>query len=319
MALSVAVRVDGALRDCPTDLSTDSVFPIYSITKTLTAVCTLRLCEAGALDLDVPVKHYLPELEIHPAVQLTHLLTHTSGIGDYGPLPEYHRAVRNHPDRPWTRQQFLDAVLPHGLMFEAGAGWAYSNVGSMLVVDILERVTGSSFASLVAEHICEPLELRRTATLETIADLMTCVSGLGPEVTEDGVAVDVRGRYHPGWCAPRLVASTAAETTRIFDALFCGELVTDGSLRRMIRLTPLPGFQTPPMVIGAGMGLFSNAASRYGVNYGHGGAGPGFDVTADIYPEVALGRVAVAIFVDRSSGPRAGDLEDDVIRQFIRQ
>jgi hypothetical protein len=73
----------------------------------------------------------------------------------------------------------------------------------------------------------------------------------GSEVTEDGGLVDVRGRYHPGWCAPRVVSSTPAEITRTFDALFSGQLLAADMLRRMLTLVPLPELQSPPMVIGA--------------------------------------------------------------------
>jgi D-alanyl-D-alanine carboxypeptidase len=153
--------------------------------------------------------------------------------------------------------------------------------------------------------------------LESIDDLMACVPGFGSEVTEDGNLVDVRGRYHPGWCAPRVVASTPAEITRAFDALFSGHLLAADTLRQMLTFVPLPDLREPPMVIDSGMGLFSNAASRYGRNYGHGGGGPGYDLTADIYPDASGGRVAVAVFVDTSSGPRAGDLEDAVIGHVL--
>jgi D-alanyl-D-alanine carboxypeptidase len=144
MPVGIAVRIDGVLRDHQTDLSTDSVFPVYNITKTLTAICALRLVEAGSLRLDVPVHRWLPEVEFPATVTLTHLLQHTSGLRDYGPSPEYHEAVRLHADRPWTRKEFLDAVLPKGMLFAPGGSWAYSNIGYMLVVDILERVTGGT-------------------------------------------------------------------------------------------------------------------------------------------------------------------------------
>jgi CubicO group peptidase (beta-lactamase class C family) len=70
-----------------------------------------------------------------------------AGLRDYGRLPEYYQAVRRHPGWPWTRQQFLDAVLPNGLLFSPGDSWA-SNVGYMLVVDVLGRVTGRTFAQV---------------------------------------------------------------------------------------------------------------------------------------------------------------------------
>ena len=261
MSVAVAVRIDGLLRDHPSDLSADSVFPVYSITKTLTAICVLRLVETGSLRLDVPIRDWLPEVELPPTVTLTHLLQHTSGLRDYGPLPEYHEAVRLHPDRPWTRQEFLDAVLPKGLLFAPGEGWAYSNIGYMLVVDILERLTGQTFAQVLSQLVTEPLVLQRTLVLETIDDLMACVPGFGSEVTEDRSLVDVRGRYHPGWCAPRVVSSTPAEITHAFDALFSGQLLGAEALHRMLTLVPLPGLREPPMVIDGGLGLFSNAAS----------------------------------------------------------
>jgi D-alanyl-D-alanine carboxypeptidase len=315
--VSVAVRINGELRDYPTDLGTDSAFPIYSITKTLTAICVLRLAESGSLRLDVPVQEWLPELQLPGAITLTHLLRHTSGLGDYGPLPEYHEAVRHRPERPWTRQQFLDAVLPQGLLFSPGEGWAYSNIGYMLVVDVLERVTGRSFARVLAELVTGPLGLQRTSTLETIDSLMACVPGFGTEVTEDGTLVDVRGRYHPGWCAPRVVRSTAGEMTRAFDALLSGALLGDESLRRMLTLAPLPGLQEPTLAINGGMGLFSDAASPYGRNYGHGGGGPGYNLEAAVYPEAPVGRVAVVVCVDTSCGPRAAEVENAAVKHFV--
>jgi CubicO group peptidase (beta-lactamase class C family) len=56
---------------------------------------------------------------------------------------------------PWTRQQFLDAVLPDGLLFAPGERFSYSNVGYMLLIDIMERVTGRTFARLVDDFIIQ--------------------------------------------------------------------------------------------------------------------------------------------------------------------
>src|SRR5262245_32750754 len=110
MSLSMALRINGELRDTPTELSPETVFPIYSITKTFTAIWVLRLVEIGSLRLDADVRQWLPELSLPPAITLRHLLRHTSGLRDYGPLPEYQEAVRTRPAHPWTRQEFLDAT-----------------------------------------------------------------------------------------------------------------------------------------------------------------------------------------------------------------
>jgi D-alanyl-D-alanine carboxypeptidase len=317
MAVSTAFRVNGALRDVQSELSPETVFPIYSITKTLTAICALRLVELGSLHLDEDVRQWVPEVKLPVALTLTHLLRHTSGLCDYGPMPEYHEAVRTHPMRPWTRQEFLDATVAKGYLFRPGESWAYSNIGYMLLVDVLERVTGRTFAQLLEEFVTARFALQRTSVLTEINDWKRCVPGYGSEVTSDGRIVDVRERYHPGWCAPRLVASTAEEVTQVFDALIAGRLLTEKMLQRMITLVPLPGSQEATMVLGGGMGLYSNAASPYGRNYHHGGGGPGYDLSATIYPDTSIGRVAVAVFVNSSSGPRATDLEETLLSQVL--
>ena len=59
--VSAAVRVNGEIRSIPTDFPPRAVFPIYSITKTLTAICVLRLVETGALRLGDAARRWLPD------------------------------------------------------------------------------------------------------------------------------------------------------------------------------------------------------------------------------------------------------------------
>ena len=245
--MSAAVRINGEMRSVPADFPADAVFPIYSITKTLTAICVLRLVETGSLRLADPARRWLPEVSIPETITLEHLLRHRSGLHDYGPLPEYHDAVRRHPDRPWTRQQFLDAVLRRGLLFPTGQGFSYSNVGYMLLIDIVERTTGRTFAEAIADFVTGPLALQHTSVLEHSDDLRRCIPGIGSEITSDGHLVDVRGRYHPGWCAPRLVASTAEEIARVFDQLIAGTILEPETLAQMVTMVPLSDDHHPPI------------------------------------------------------------------------
>jgi D-alanyl-D-alanine carboxypeptidase len=315
--VSAAVRVDGDLRSIATDFPAHSVFPIYSITKTLTAICVLRLVETGALRLVDAARQWLPDLSIPATITLTHLLRHTSGLRDYGPLPEYHEAVRAHPDRPWTRQQFLDAVLPQGLLFAPGEGFSYSNVGYMLLIDIVERVTRRTFAEVVDDFIIGPLALQNTSVLERVDDLMRCVPGFGSEVTSDGHVVDVRGRYHPGWCAPRVIASTVEDVTLVFDRLIAGDLLDPDTLTHMLTLAPLS--DQPDENHGGGMGVYADHSSKRGQNYHHGGGGPGYNLGATLYTDTPLGRVAIAVFVNSSCGPRADDCEEMLLSRLLEE
>jgi D-alanyl-D-alanine carboxypeptidase len=313
--VSAAVRVDGELRSIVTDLPAHAVFPIYSITKTLAAICVLRLVETGSLRLVDAARRWLPEVDIPTTITLTHLLRHTSGLRDYGPMSEYHEAVRAHPDRPWTRQQFLDAVLPQGMLFAPGEGFSYSNVGYMLLIDIAERVTGQTFAEVVNDFITKPLALRNTSVLERVDDMMRCVPGFGSEVTSDGQVVDVRGRYHPGWCAPRLAASTVEDITVVFDRLIAGDVLDPDTLMQMLTLAPLS--DQPDEIHSGGMGVYADLSLRRGRNYHHGGGGPGYDLSATVYPDTPLGRLSIAVFVNSSCGPRANECEATLLAQLL--
>jgi D-alanyl-D-alanine carboxypeptidase len=310
--VSAAVRVDGRLHwsseAADGAFAGGARFPIYSITKTLTAICVLRLSELGALALADPAARWVPDAPLPDTITVAHLLRHTSGIGDYGPLACYHDAVRSQPGRPWTRQQFLDAVLPRGFLFPPGAGWAYSNIGYMLLADTIERAAGKPFGAALHDVIVAPLALRHTFELRHIDDLSTCVPGYGAEVDVDRRSVDVRGVYHPGWCAPRVVASTAEEITLVFDALVDGRLLKPETMREMLRGTPLPDTD-----LAYGMGIGSGLLSKDLANYGHGGGGPGYNLEASIFPETPRGRIAMAVFVNGSAAERPAEAAERLL------
>jgi D-alanyl-D-alanine carboxypeptidase len=301
----VAIRVNGALvwthvADCPqTTIGRGHVrlrFPIYSITKTLTALCMLRLQEAGLLRVDDSIQRWLPGLALPESITLAHLLCHTSGLPDYGEMPEYHRAVRDTPSSPWTPSRFLEVAHQRGPLFEPGTGWAYSNVGYMLLSQVIESACGMTFRNALAQYVIAPLGLEDTFVAEEIKHWSTCVPGYGREVDVGGNIVDVRGRYHPGWCAPGVAVSTVEDTTRLFDAVFAGELLDPESLRNMLQLTHVPGNHPPAVTPSYGMGIMGDPDAPFGASFGHGGGGPGYALWTSTIPRSTLGRLTVAVF-----------------------
>ena len=286
-------------------VSSRSRFPIYSITKTFTAVCILRLDAAGLLHLDDPIHWWFVDLPVPSTVLLSHLLRHTSGIPDYGPLPQYHEAVKDGPSTPWTDQQFLEATLANGVLFEPGKGWSYSNVGYLLLRRVIEHATGTSFRQHVDENIVWRLGLRDTFIAETIGDWELCVPGYGREVRSDAEVVDIRSTYHPGWCAPGVAVSTVDDVTRFYDSLFAGELLDPERLERMLLLVRMPGSHPPAVTPSCGMGILADPDALFGPSYGHGGSGPGYSLSASILPRSAPGRLSVAVFCNSSLGADA--------------
>jgi D-alanyl-D-alanine carboxypeptidase len=310
-----SVRVDGALvwhgvslADGPGSdvaISAASQFPIYSITKTFTAVCLLRLDQAGLLSIDDPITRWIPDLPVPSAVTLSRLLCHTSGVPDYGALRQYHDAVRAAPSVPWTDAEFVAATLANGLLFEPGTGWSYSNVGYLLVRRAIERATGASFRQCIAEEVASPLSLAKTFVAETIDDWGCCVPGYGGEVRRDGEVIDIRSSYHPGWCAPGVAVSTVDEVTSFYDALFSGAMLDKPHLEKMLQLVRVPGAHPPAVTPSYGMGIMADPDGPFGSSYAHGGGGPGYSLFAEILPHAPKGRLSVAVFCNNSLGADA--------------
>jgi D-alanyl-D-alanine carboxypeptidase len=104
------IAADGTEGECG---DVTARFPYWSFTKTVIAICALKLCEDGVIDLDARLddENYT----------LRQLLNHTAGLPDYGALPEYRRGVAA-DETPWPREKLLGAVLAKGPLFAAGEG-----------------------------------------------------------------------------------------------------------------------------------------------------------------------------------------------------
>lgn len=262
-------------------LTAESRFSVQSISKSFTAAAILRLVASGTLMLDVPLSEWLPDAPNASRITIRQCLQHTSGLPDYGPLPEYHEAVRQGAT-PWTYTEFLSRTHADQLLFEPGCSWRYSNIGYMLLHRLIETVSGQSFAEVVAVEVCRPLALSHTSVIRTREDFQTLAPAYSFCVSADGSPLDIRTRYDPGWVATGVVASTASDIVRFYDRLFAGDLLPGHQLdemRTVVRAAPTPHGQRF-VVPSYGLGLIADLMSPYGVLYGHSGAGPGYTSTA---------------------------------------
>src|SRR5215208_3902797 len=134
-------------------------FDTASITKLFTAVATLQLVEEGAFALDTPVIAYLglDETGISPAVTPYHLLTHTSGIADDADEEAGERYEDVFLHRPnysvIETADYLPQFIGKPPNFAPGEGCRYCNVGYVLLGLMIERATGSTYRSYVADHV----------------------------------------------------------------------------------------------------------------------------------------------------------------------
>ena len=139
--------------EAATPASPGTRYRLASVSKQFTAATILRLAEEGLLQLDDPVRRWLPELPPATApVTLHHLLAHASGLVDYEDLMDASPA-----------QQVQDAdvlALLAGadrLRFAPGTGYAYSNSGYVLLGLVAARASGQSFPEVLRTRLFAPL------------------------------------------------------------------------------------------------------------------------------------------------------------------
>jgi len=143
----------------------DESFRIASITKTFTATAVLLLVDDGEVQLDAPAARYVGSLmDGLPGghtVTVRRLLNMTSGFADYagrGDGPFARSALA--PQRIWTTPQLIDAAA-RGYPNPPGR-FAYTNTNYAILGDLIERVSGMSYAAFVKQRILVPLGLRHT-------------------------------------------------------------------------------------------------------------------------------------------------------------
>ncbi|MGB3201320.1 MAG: serine hydrolase domain-containing protein [Nodosilinea sp.] len=277
LVLETSVGARDLQRTVP--LPVDARFYIYSITKTLIAAAILHQVNTGQLDLEAPIQQYWPEFPIATPITLRQILSHTSGLPDYGGLAAYHEAVKVSPGFPWSKQDYWDVAHTHGLRFAPGTGWAYSNIGYLALKNLLERTTGRSLQKSLDALFFRPLELVHTSVATTLDDAADLTPGYTQALGGDEM-LNMTQRYHPGWVSHGVVISTASELAAMIDALFSGQILELSLVNAMAQPIHSLGPHSPLQNVACGLGLFIDTASPYGSVMGHSGGGPGYSTAA---------------------------------------
>jgi D-alanyl-D-alanine carboxypeptidase len=326
---AIAVAIDGnfitlgvGFRDLDRrqPLPDDARFYIYSVTKMLLAMATLRLVEQERLALDQPIQTLLSEVALDRPITIRQLLNHTSGLPDYGAMPAYNLALKSDPANPWGVSEFLDSTLAQGYLFPPGQGWAYSNLGYLLVRLTIERLTQRSLQDTLEHLVFSPLQLSRTTVAGSLASANVLTPGYSAGLDQDGMLRDITGRYHPGWVAHGVAISTASELALLVSALCSGQLLSPESLALMLEPVAVPGNHFPFVRPAYGLGLMIDLESPHGCAIGHAGGGPGYSTSAFQFPDVAGYPVTIVTLTNQDEPSVATKVVfalADTVRQLI--
>jgi CubicO group peptidase (beta-lactamase class C family)/pimeloyl-ACP methyl ester carboxylesterase len=144
----------------------DTKFQLASLSKMFTGIGICQLAEQGKLSFTDPIIRHLPDYPnrvVAEKVTIHHLLSHTSGMGDFLQKKEYKDSEAN----VRTSKDYFPFFASDPLAFEPGEDQDYSNAGYIVLGAIIEKLSGQSFHDYVREHIFKPAGMLNTGYNKT--------------------------------------------------------------------------------------------------------------------------------------------------------
>lgn len=288
-------------------VTTQTMFHIASVTKTVTATAIMQLADAGRLSLDEAVGGYLDfplRNPHHPDVSITfrHLLMHTSSISDANyyaidfrqrgrdstiPLAEFLKDYLAPGGRAYSRDTCFSQDMP-------GAAWDYSNVGYGLLGYLASRIAGQDMREQTREKIFRPLGMGHTSW--TISGTPATL-GATPYDDVDGVLGAVEPVGFPDW-ATGMLRSSIGDFTRFVAASANGgvfgnaRIVSGAAMAQMLTMHTPP--KLPDWLSGQGLGWVTSTLDGRDMP-NHWGGDPGVFTAVYMDPP---NRTGVAIFTN---------------------
>jgi D-alanyl-D-alanine-carboxypeptidase/D-alanyl-D-alanine-endopeptidase len=293
-------------------VTADTVFRIASMSKQVSALATLKLRDAGKLELDAPAERYIPELANlrypttdSPKIRVRDLLSHSAGFVTDDPWGD--RQLDMPPDE-FTR--FIAAGLP--LSRAPGTDYEYSNTGFALVGRIITNRAGMNYADYIGRSFLAPLGM--TATGFDITRVPAARRARGYRWEQDA------WREEPQLAAGEFGAMGGLITSANDYAKYVAWVLAawpprdgaeDGilnraSVREIVRpqtfTTVIPSIEKDgcPRAASYGFGMNSGRDCVIGFHFGHSGGLPGFGSNVAFVPDRDL---AVFAFANRTYTP----------------
>ena len=254
----------------------NTVWPIASITKVLTAIATMQLVEAGRLSLEKEAATYLKSVRVPnqfgTPILVADLLRHTSGLDE---LPG-RRAARAEDVRPL--REFLSGHLVQ--YRPPGSFTSYSSYGMSLAGLLVEELSGLSYSDYVETRLFRPLGMTDSRIMVKAGDERGLAA---PYEIDDGQA----RRMEYEWYSTPPVASAVASATdmgRLLIALTQRTILSPATLRAMMTMQAT----VHPEVPGWGYGFQLDSVNGRQVAE-HGGDIGGFAALLTVVPDERLG------------------------------
>lgn len=249
-------------------ISATTVFNAGSLAKQFTAVLVGIAHARGLLGLEDPATRFLPRrlATALDGVRVRHVLHHTSGLSEYGPLFAL-RGIRQHDYI--SRADILSLVSRFGAPADVGRQFRYSNSNYVLLGLVLEQVFRAPLRAVAAEEVFEPLGMSRTMLLDSPN---TVVPGRATSYRHDGFAFSVADS--PTFAIGASELLTCAEDLLRWHRDKDATVLADPRVRAVC-CTPGRLDNGTPLLYAGGTAVIEGPGPR--VTYAHGGSIGGFE------------------------------------------
>ncbi|MBY0123573.1 serine hydrolase [Bacillus sp. S/N-304-OC-R1] len=149
--------------DIGTELSVQTPMKLASLSKSFTALAVMQLVDQGKIDLDAPVRNYIPwfqlkDNDLSKGITIRHLLNQTSGIQSDGELVLGTELLNK------SQEETVRLMKRVGLSHPVGTEFEYSNLNYVSLGLVVEHVTGKSLADYIQTEILSPLQMNNSYT-----------------------------------------------------------------------------------------------------------------------------------------------------------
>jgi CubicO group peptidase (beta-lactamase class C family) len=283
-------------------LSTSTTYHLFSITKTFTAVAVLQLVQSGKIELNKPVSDYLPGFAYSNYITVEQLLNHTAGIPNPMPLRWIH--LDEDHGRFDRNKFFAEIFRKHPkLDFPPGSDCKYSNLGYVVLGQLIEQVSEMSFETYVDQNIIKKLALTQndlSFKLDTSAHAVgyhkrwsMTNAFLGFLIDKGKFMASAEGKWKPfrsfynNGTAYGGIFGSAPGLTRYAQALLDDNSVLLDERHKRLLFTESVVAGKP-----TGMSLSWFTGTLKGNRYlAHAGGGGGYYVELRVYPDLGVGSV----------------------------
>ena len=276
-----------------------TVFQSGSMAKQFTAMAVMMLVEQHKLSLGDPIAKYLGVPKTWSGITVRHLLTHTSGLGDY---PESFLLQKD-----YTEDELLKMIKAQPLGFAPGEKWRYSNLGYVTLGILIHKIAGEFYGDFLKNNVFDPLGMNQTRVISEADIIPNRAAGYR---LVDGVLKNQK------WVAPSV--NTTADGSLYFtiedlakwdEALEAGKFLSHASYEQAWSPVKLNDGNTAPY--GFGWRVAKTDSGHRMLE--HGGAWQGFASYIVRYPDDRLTVVALC----NRSGASAGYIAKRIAGFYI--